>query len=255
MRAVNLLPGDQRRGGRAGRSGPAVYVLLGALAAMVAAAGTYVLTANEVTANRAKLATAQQEATTLEQQAAAYRPYQQFASLSQARVQTVSALAQSRFDWERVMRELAQALPSDVWLTSLVGTVTPGVSLEGASSSGGTGSLRSALPIPAVELVGCTESQAAVSRVMARLRTLKGVERVSLAASEKSEAQTGAASTDGGSAGDCRNGSSHFPQFQLVVFFQPNKPVSVPAVPSTSTAAQTTPAAPGAATAPTGQAK
>jgi hypothetical protein len=66
-------------------------------------------------------------------------------------------------------------------------------------------------------MVGCTESQAAVSRVMARLRTLNGVQRVSLAASEKADAS--GASTTGASSSDCRNGNSRYPKFQIVVFF------------------------------------
>jgi Tfp pilus assembly protein PilN len=239
MRAVNLLPADQRRGGSSpGRSGPAVYVVLGALAALVVFVGAYVLSANEVNSNRSRLAQAQQEATSLEQQAAAFKPYHEFANLSQTRVQTVNQLADSRFDWERVMRELAQALPSDVWLTSLVGTVAPGVNLEGATGGAATGSLRSALPLPAVEMIGCTESQAGVSRVMARLRTLNGVQRVSLAASEKADS-TGTATNAGASASDCRNGNSRYPKFQIVVFFTGPKSTPGAAV------------APGAATAAT----
>jgi Tfp pilus assembly protein PilN len=223
MRAVNLLPADQRRGGpRAGSSGNGAYAVLGVLAALVVGVGAYVTTVNSVNSSRGKLSQAGAEAASLEQQAAVFKPYHEFATLSQTRVRTVADLARSRFDWERVMRELSRALPGDVWLTSLVGTVKPGVTLEGATGSG-TGSLRSSLPVPAVELVGCTESQAEVSRVMARLRTLNGVQRVSLAASEKSEAASGTASTDGGSSGDCRNGSSRYPQFQIVVFFEAPK--------------------------------
>jgi Tfp pilus assembly protein PilN len=251
MRAVNLLPADQRRGGSSpGRSGPAVYVVLGALAALVVFVGAYVLSANEVNSNRSQLAQAQQEAVSLEQQAAAFKPYHEFASLSQTRVQTVNQLADSRFDWERVMRELAQALPGDVWLTSLTGTVAPGVNLEGASGGAATGSLRSALPLPAVEMVGCTESQAAVSRVMARLRTLNGVQRVSLAASEKAES-AGAVSNAGASSTDCRNGSSSFPKFQIVVFFTAPKSTPGAATAPGQDAVATQPTAAQPATAPT----
>ncbi|MDX6698280.1 MAG: hypothetical protein QOE65_1677 [Solirubrobacteraceae bacterium] len=241
MRAVNLLPVDHRRGGDGSATG--AYVVLGVLAALVVVVGLYVVNANSVTSNRSKLANTQQEATSLEQQAAAFKPYADFAGLSQARVQTVSDLAKSRFDWERVMHELSRAMPGDVWLTSLVGTVKPGVTLEGAGDSG-TGSLRSSLALPAVEMVGCTESQAAVSRVMARLRTLNGVERVSLAASEKSAA---ASADNGGGASqtDCRNGSSRFPQFQMVVFFKAPKELTT--APDASAAAPTT--------TPTGQVK
>jgi Tfp pilus assembly protein PilN len=254
MNAVNLLPAEHRRGGggSAGRTGPAVYVVLGVLAAAVVGVGAYVMASNQVNSNRTELAQSQQEAASLEQQAAAFKPYKDFAELSQARVQTVAQLAGSRFDWERVMRELARAMPGDVWLTSLVGTVSPSVTLDAAAGGSGssTGGLRSAVNAPAVELIGCTESQAAVSRVMARLRTINGVQRVSLASSEKSEATAGAAgaAAGGGNSGDCRNGSTRFPQFQLVVFFDAPKAAlgaDAPNAGGTPTAGAATPVASG----------
>jgi hypothetical protein len=122
------------------------------------------------------------------------------------------------------MRDLARALPEDVWLTSLVGTVSPGVTFEGGGSAGATGSLRSALPAPAIEMIGCTVSQSDVSRVLARLRTMHGVQRVSLASSEKSDSTTGpVVAGNGGGSGDCRNGDGRFPLFQVVVFFDAPK--------------------------------
>ncbi|MDX6726446.1 MAG: hypothetical protein QOK49_1251, partial [Baekduia sp.] len=50
MRAVNLIPTDQQRGagGAAGRSGGGAYILLGALALIVAMAGAYVLAGKKV---------------------------------------------------------------------------------------------------------------------------------------------------------------------------------------------------------------
>ena len=195
MRAVNLIPRDQRRGGgggSGGRTGSAVYIVLGALGALVLATAVYTLTGNQVNSRKGEVAKASQEAATLEQQAAALKPYTQFATLSESRVQTVTSLADSRFNWERAMRDLARALPGDVWLTSLIGTVAPGVTLEGGGG-GSTGSLRSAVKSPAIEMVGCTDSQSSVSRVMARLRIMRGVQRVSLASSEKAEGAAGPA--------------------------------------------------------------
>jgi Tfp pilus assembly protein PilN len=220
VRAVNLIPRDQRRGGgsSAGRSGSAVYFVLGALGVLVIAMALHVLTGNTVNSRKAEVAKINQEATTLEQRAAGLKPYAQFATLSQSRVQTVSSLADSRFDWERAMRDLARAMPGNVWLTSLVGTVAPGVTIEGGGAGGETGALRSSVQAPAIEMVGCTDSQASVSHVMSRLRIMRGVQRVSLASSSKTESTGG-----GGGGGDCRNGSSHFPQFQLVIFFDPPK--------------------------------
>ncbi|MDQ6915107.1 MAG: PilN domain-containing protein [Actinomycetota bacterium] len=224
MRAVNLIPSDQRRGGGGGTS-VATNVLLGGLAAIVVAVGAYVLADNSVNSRRGELARVTADATSTEQRAAALKPYSDFASMRQTRAATVASLASSRFDWHRVMNEMSRALPGNVWLTSLIGTVAPGVTIDGASSAGDTGSLRSAVPSPAVELVGCTESQAEVSRVMARLRLLHGVTRIALAASEKTDSSSGGGPSGASSGGstdssDCRNGLTRLPKFQLVVFFK-----------------------------------
>jgi Tfp pilus assembly protein PilN len=228
MRAVNLIPLEQRRGGAGmpGRSGAAVYVFLGALAALVVMVCAYVVVGNTVKDRRAELAQVTQDNTTAQAQAAALKPYADFASLRQTRLQTVDSLARSRFDWDRAMRQLARVLPADVWLTSLTGTVATGVSFgsSGGGSGGDTASIRSALNVPAIELVGCVPTQADVARVMARLRQMEGVQRVSLAASEKNQNSAGAGGDSAGGSGgssdtDCRHGSPNFPKFAIVIFF------------------------------------
>ena len=224
MRAVNLLPPDQRRGGDG--SGVGTHVLLGVLAAVVVGVAAYVVTVNSVSSRRSELSRVAARATSREQRAATLRPYRDFAALRQARVQTVASLAASRFDWERVMNQLSRALPADVWLTGLVGTVAPGVTIEGASSTGDTGSLRSADPSPAVEIVGCTSSQSEVSRVMARLRLLTGV-------THGASSGGGSGSANAGTSTDCRNGQDRFPQFHLVVFFAGPPATSGAASPAT----------------------
>jgi Tfp pilus assembly protein PilN len=221
MRAVNLIPPDQRRGGAGpGRSGGAVYAVLGALGLVVVAAAVYAISVNAVASKRDDLHRLQAQTASAQAQADALAPYRKFAALKQARVQTVQSLAASRFDWETVMRQLAVVIPSDVWLTSMVGTVAPGVQLQsdGGSSVGG---LRSAIPGPAVELTGCTTGQAEVSRFMSQLRIIDGVTRVSLASSEKKESQSAGAGGGGGSSGSnrCDAQSARHPQFDLVVFF------------------------------------
>jgi Tfp pilus assembly protein PilN len=239
MKAVNLIPPEDRRAtpGGPGRSGGAVYILLGVLGLLVVAVVAWVLTGNSITDKKAEIARTASETTAAEAQAAALKPYREFAALRQTRTATVASLARSRFDWERTMHQLSIVLPDDVWLTSLVGTVAPGVAFSsgggGGSGGGGssTSSLRSSAQVPAIELVGCTVDQAEVSRVMVRLRQMTGVTRVALAASEKadnansgrSDSSASSASAGGGGGGggdsDCRHGSSRFPQFQMVVFF------------------------------------
>lgn len=225
MRAVNLIPSDSARGGVGGGIGP--YALLGVLGVLLAGVIAYVLTNNTLVERRAEVASLQTQARAAQAQAEATRPYREFAALAEARVSTVRQLGRARFDWHRAFDEIARVMPDDVWLTSLLGTVTTGVSVEGAGS-GSTGGLRGALPNPAIELTGCTTGHAEVARLISRLRLMTGVVRVSLSDSAKAEAG-GAGGGGGGGGGDCRNGNATFPQFGIVVFFEPPPTVAPPA--------------------------
>ena len=242
MRAVNLIPVDQRRGSSGpGRSGTAVYLLLGGLAVLVLAVSAFVLTSNQVNDRRAHLAQVEQQASAAEAQAAALRPYRDFAALGDRRIATIRSLVGSRFDWERALHQLSRVLPTDVWLTSLSGTVAPGVG--GGAGAGDSGALRGQIQAPALELAGCTSSQSAVSRVLARLRRMDGVQRVSLASSDKGAmtptGTSGPSATTSASSGDCRGGSDQRPQFSLVIFFD--------ALPTPQLDSGTAPAQPGTA--------
>jgi Tfp pilus assembly protein PilN len=262
MRAVNLIPAEDRRGpGGASKSGGAVYAVLGTLALLVVLTAAWALAGKSVTDKRAQLTRVERDAATAEAQGAGLSDYSSFASLRERRVQTVTSIAGSRFDWSHAMHELGRVLPSNVWLTSMTGTVTSTTAVDGGTQNG----LRSSLPGPAIDLVGCTTSQDEVARVVTRLRLIDGVIRVALASSAKADT-TSAASSNGG--GDCRAGSSNFPQFEVVVFFEtpPAASASAPAAPATaapasgsaapasgSTAAASGSAAPGSASSSTAQ--
>jgi Tfp pilus assembly protein PilN len=238
MRAVNLIPSDQQRGagGAAGRSGGGAYILLGALTLFVVMAAAYVHTGNAADSKKAELARVTQEATAAEAKAQSLQSFTKFSSLRTRRVDTVSQLAASRFDWSHALREVARVLPTNAWLSSLTGTTSPTVSLSG--SSGGSG-LRSALAVPAIAIQGCTTSQASVARMMARLRLIDGVQRVSLEDSTKVQAAGGAVGDGGGGGGassDCRGGHSHFPLFKIVVFYE-QQANAVPVAGGTTTTA------------------
>jgi Tfp pilus assembly protein PilN len=217
MRAVNLIPEDERRGagGAAGRSGGAAYLLLGGLAIVVIMLAAFTLTGRTVSDRKTELARVERDAQAAEARAAQLQAYTTFASLRAKRVETVKSIASSRFDWSHAMHEIARVVPNDVWLTDLRGTVTPSVSLQ-SGAGGGAGSLRGALPNPAVELNGCTTSQDEVARMMTRMRLIDGVTRVALQESSKADESGGGGSAGGG---DCRYGSAKFPKFALVVFF------------------------------------
>jgi Tfp pilus assembly protein PilN len=229
MKAVNLIPVEDRKGpGGASKSGGAVYVLLGGLALLVLLAGTWALAGKSVTDKRAELARVEHDATTAETQSAGLSGYSTFASMRERRVQTVSSIAASRFDWSHAMHELGRVLPSSVWLSSMTGTVTSTTAVEGGTQTG----LRGALPGPAIDLIGCTTSQDEVARVVTRLRLIDGVVRVALASTVKSD--TTGSSTSGNSGGDCRSGSTKFPQFEVVVFFKTPPAAAATTAPGTT---------------------
>src|SRR5215467_8042393 len=78
-----------------------------------------VLTDNKISDRKAELAQVKREDAAAKTRAESLASYTQFAALHEQRVATIASLADSRFDWERVMRELALILPHSVWLTSL----------------------------------------------------------------------------------------------------------------------------------------
>src|SRR2546421_6748777 len=135
MRPVNLIPPDERRGDSAPlRTGPLVYVLVGAMALLLLGIVAVALTSKTVSDRKAKKTTLQQELQQATAEAQNVKAFTDFGQVQESRAATVSSLAQSRFDWERVLHELSLVLPSDVTLSSLKGTVTPDVELSGSSA-------------------------------------------------------------------------------------------------------------------------
>jgi Tfp pilus assembly protein PilN len=217
MRAVNLLTPDQRSAPKGkGSNGQAVMeapggigaiILLGALALCVAALAGYVLSNNVVKDRKAQLAQLSAEADATVTKAAALKPYADFQTIAQERAGTVQALASARFDWEQALGDLSRAMPKDVFLSALDGTVGGGTGSSGSS-------LRGAIQSPAIELKGCTKSQPAVADLMSRMRNVQGVTRVSLAKSDKDQGASAAGST----VNPCGKGNP--PSFEMVIFFE-----------------------------------
>jgi Tfp pilus assembly protein PilN len=217
MRAVNLLPTELRgaapaaaRSARPERErveGTGAYVVLGALALCVAMLAVYVMATSTVKQKQADLTEVTTQADAAAQAAAKLKPYADFEAMANARVETVRGLAAARFDWEQALRDLSRALPRDVKLASLNGDM----GLPGTGGSGTGDPLRASIQAPAISLVGCTDSQPSVARMLARLRAVDGVTRVSLSKSEKSDSTGATESACGG---------VNPPSFSTVVFFE-----------------------------------
>lgn len=225
MRPVNLIPPEQRRGQHSPlRTGPLVYIVVGALILALAGVTLLVLTGNEIADRRSEATRLRQEDAVVSARAQHLVAYTQFRVLREQRVETVRSLADSRFDWERVMRELSLVLPSDVWLTNLSATASPGVSAgSGGSGAADSGSgLRSSVSGPALELGGCARGQDGVAGFVTALKDIDGVTRVGVQSSALPDGGAAAGTTTGESSGggstDCRT-HGFIAQFQVVVAF------------------------------------
>jgi Tfp pilus assembly protein PilN len=245
MKAVNLVPADLRATPRgkvtvapaapapAREGGIGAYVLLAVLALGVATLAAWTLTGNALAARQTELSDLTARTADITARTAALKPYADFRTAVQARTKVVHDLAAARFDWHQALRDLSRAIPRDVTVKTLQGSVTPG-------SGSGSDPLRAGRAVPAMVLTGCTRDQADVARLLSRLRNVDGVTRVSLSQSEK-DGTGGVAAPTGKDVPGCRPGA---PQFSLVAFFE--HATAATAAPGLAGA---TPAAPGAAAA------
>src|SRR3954464_7991566 len=115
-----MSAGPEAKGG----AGP--FIVLGILAACVAGTAGIVLSDNTIKQRQADLAAATARQQAMAHQAAQLKPYADFDAMARGRVQTVKDLADSRFDWEQVLRGLPRAVPADVTLKTLTGDVATG---------------------------------------------------------------------------------------------------------------------------------
>lgn len=278
MKAINLVPSDQQRGagGRAGRSGGGAYALVGLLALGLLLFGAWTYTGKQLKEKEAEASSLKARAAQRASQTAGLASYSQFDQMRTQREQTVVQLADSRFDWAHAFGELSRVLPGNVWLTGLNATIAPGVGADAGGSA--SDPLRASLAVPALELAGCAVNQDAVTNLLAQLRTMNAVQRVSISKSDSANDLVGkqkSGPTDAAVApaiaqpggGDVRSDpctDPRKPAFSVVVFYQgvvvPPGRTRTPSVagaaaaPGTASPApgQTTPAQPGqpAATTP-----
>lgn len=212
MRPVNLIPLEERRGEHGPtRTGFFPYVVVGALVAVLIGVAALVIMDNQISDRKGEVAQLKQEDAVATARAEELAAYTQFQTLREQRVATIASLADSRFDWERVMRELSLVLPHDVWLTSLNASASGGA--EGGSSGGG--SLSGSITGPSLAIGGCATGHEAVAGFVTALKDIDGVTRVGVESSDvTSEPEGTGASSSGGGTGECGPAT-----FSLVVAF------------------------------------
>ena len=228
MRAVNLIPTDQRSGGSvgAGRSGGAAYAVLALLLGFAVLAVVYGKASRTVSSDQSKAAALTARAQQEQAAAEALAPYTSFVSLRQQREAAVTELVDTRFDWAHAFHELGRVLSNQTSISSLSGQV-------GASSPGHRHAVhrrplcppaaprRDRRPqrrrpgsVPTFTLTGCATSQTAVAQTLQRLRLIDGVKEVTLQSSTKASAAAAAAS----SGGVC---PASAPVFNMTITFEP----------------------------------
>jgi hypothetical protein len=229
MRAVNLIPSDQRSGARvgAGRSEGGAYAVLALLVIVAGLALLYGKASRTVSSDKTKAATLKVEASRAQEQANVLAPYTTFVALREQREQAVATLVDQRFDWAHAIHEFGRVLSKDVSISQLDGTIgattgagaasaTPAPAAASATpASAASSSVSSATPagsVPTFAIGGCATSQHAVADTIQRLRLIDGVSEVTLQSSTRAPS-TGSASA----SGSCGGG----PVFQMSVTFQP----------------------------------
>jgi Tfp pilus assembly protein PilN len=190
MRPVNLLP-ERDRAQAPAAAGGSSYVVVGVLAALLLAVFAYVVTSNQVNSRTAAIAEAEAEATQAETRAASFGSFQQFAQIKAARLASVKTLADTRFDWERLMRELALVLPSGSSLTAVTAASGEAVSATAPPTTSSPATATPTTPgVPTLALTGCATSQPRVAVILVRLRQLHRAVDVQLVDSTQSETES-----------------------------------------------------------------
>jgi Tfp pilus assembly protein PilN len=249
MRPVNLIPPEERRGEKAPmRTGPLAYVVVAVLAVALLALVVTVLSNNQIADRKSEKANLQSQVDQAQAEAKRLQSFADFASMQQARETTVTSLAESRFDWQRVLRELSIVIPSDVWLTDLTAKVSPEAgtadsSSSSSSSSSSTGTTN--IAGPSLDIKGCASGHDAVAEFIAALQDVDGVTRVSVLSSDRPDPSSAgtaggssAASADSSSVGGTCSARNFISTFEVIAAFD-----AVPTAAAGQTAAPTSPTA------------
>lgn len=246
MRPINLIPPEQRHGSQSPlRTGQLPYVVIAGLVLLLAGLGLLISSTSQIDQRKDEIVTLERENSAAQQRAQELASYVQLAELREARMTTINSLADSRFDWVRVMRELSKVLPGDVWLTNLDASASSASATSSSESSGSSSgaNLRAAIAGPALELGGCAKGQEGVAGFVTALKEIDGVTRVGVQSSalpsEGSTTDAGGGGGEEGSATDCRT-RNFIAQFQIVVAFDA-APVPVAAEAAEATAVEATP--------------
>jgi len=186
MKPINLLPEKHRARVPGQGSAGGGYVVLGVLAGALLLVLAVVLTTNSINSKKDELTRTETEAQQAEAKAVSLESFGNFAEVKEQRLLSVKQLADTRFDWERLMRELAHVLPERVYLSDADAAIAPEQTTTTPAASGG-------IPGgPTLQLTGCARHQPDVAVTMLRLRRLHRAVDVRLGESTRANIESGA---------------------------------------------------------------
>ena len=174
MRAVNLLPRDDKRQ----RQQPGAVLLTGVLGSVLVVAvlaGGFLMTSSGVSDKQAQVDALRAELAAIPPAPEAPVDTAGLATQKGERVTLLGKALTSRVAWDRILREVSLVLPEDIWLESLVAnaadpsfTPTPG---------------KTEAPAGVFTITGFSYSHDGVARLLARLSVLPELEKPSLGSS------------------------------------------------------------------------
>jgi Tfp pilus assembly protein PilN len=180
MRAVNLLPKEDVRRRKRSQNVPALVAGITVAVLSMLLGAVFLLYSGKAKERNAELEAVKAELALLPQPGSHRTPAQeQLAAQQEARVAALSSALQHRIAWDRVLREFALVLPTDVWLTDLV-----------AKSPIPPTATAPAVPAPGAApdqflIKGYTYSHEAVGRLLSRIAVMPDLRNVFLSRSTR----------------------------------------------------------------------
>lgn len=179
MRAVNLLPRDDRRG-RSRQTNPVIVGGVAAVVAVTAIVAAWFLVASAGVADKQeRLDAAQAELDATPVPPPEPPGSSQLEQDKSKRIAALSAALAKRVAWDRVFRELSLVLPEDVWLSTL-SAKAPG---DAAATPGA--------PASDFTIAGQTYSHDGVARLLTRLALVPHLSGVQLQHSAQATSESG----------------------------------------------------------------
>jgi Tfp pilus assembly protein PilN len=204
VRAVNLLPGGEAN---QGRKVPPLPVLVGCIGTVLVTAVIAVLFLSAsagVAKKQRALDRIQAEYAAIPAPAAASPVVAELPQQRQTRITALATALGQRVAWDRLLREVSQVVPSDVWLLTL-NALAPAVNLTATATPG------SGAPLPqGFVITGCTYSQDSVARFLARLSVVPDLDSMTLGKSASSGATVAAGAAGATAGGGCPGGMFTF---------------------------------------------